>query len=50
MEDVKVEVHDPREERRLMGREAREGRHGDYGYAQNTLYIFMEMSSSNPAE
>lgn len=46
MEDMKAEVHDPREQRRVMGGEAREGGHQGCGYAQNTSYIFTEMSSS----
>lgn len=44
---MKAEVRDPREERRLMGGEAREQGHWGCGYAQNTSYIFTEMSSRN---
>ena len=39
MEDMKVEVHDPREERRLMGGEAREGSTGTVGMLK-THHIF----------
>lgn len=50
MEYMKVEVHDPREQRTLTEGEAREGGHQGCGYAQNTSYIFTEMSSCNPAK